>query len=191
MDRLWGITITLSLLLLALWYFGGQFTAFFQTDLKWIFLAAAVICLAIGGFAFIGRHLYYVQAKADHILIATPFIRLKTSYRRVLDIRSSEYWRICDSEKMNWATRNYLGPFFAKTAVLVNLKDYPMSKGMLRVFIPKQMLAKDAARYVLLVRDWMTLSTELDSRFGGWRGRHTDARHTKGFMWQHGASKRR
>jgi hypothetical protein len=190
MDRLWGITMVLGLVLLALWWFGGAFTGYFRESLAPIFLAAAITTLVIGGFAFVSRYLCYVQAKSDHLLIATPFIRLKTSYRRVHEIRSTEFWRLHNPENMGWAARNYLDPFFIKTAVTVNLKGYPMSPKLLRLFFPKEMVSDKMSRYVLVVRDWMTLSTELDSRYGGWRGAQGGSRQ-QGFMWRQAAGKKR
>lgn len=169
MDRVWGITLLLGFVLLALWWFGLAFTPFYRAGwLDTLTLLGGIISLMVGVFAFFGRYLSYVQANADHLLIRTPFIRLITSYRRVLGIRSTEFHRLFDPEQFSWSERNYLDPFIGSTAVIVHLRDYPFSPRLLRLFFPKFMLSPREKGFVLLVPDWMAFSLEADSRFSAW-----------------------
>ncbi len=189
MDRTWGITLLLGMLLLAVWWFGRSYTQFFRFSIENVILFGAIISLAIGIFAFFARFMCYVQAKQDHLLIATPFVRLKTSYRRVVEIRSIEFYRLYSPKNLSWSERTYLDPLFARTAVVVNLKSFPVSRLVLRLFFPKYLLSPQHRGFILVVPDWMTLSTELDSRYSAWRSARSRPRHTRNFMWERGGKR--
>jgi hypothetical protein len=66
-------------------------------------------------------------------------------------------------EKAGWAKRTYITPLYGKTVLLLELKGYPIHPLLLRLFLPGVMFAPQTTGFVLLVPDWMKLSTELDS----------------------------
>ena len=111
----------------------------------------------------------YVQAHATHLLIAIPFIRVKTSYRRVRGVRSKEFHRLLDLENMHWSERRYLEPYLAETVVVVELSEFPFSRTLLKILFPNQMLNPGVPGYVFIVEDWMSLSLEIDSRHDDFR----------------------
>ena len=69
-----------------------------------------------------------------------------------------------------WTERALLEPFYSKTAVVVELFNYPISPAILRLFLPPQMFHPQKIGLVFVVADWMALSTEIDSLFGDWQG---------------------
>jgi hypothetical protein len=182
MDRLWGITILLGLVLFALWRFEVGFTRLWRPELKGLVYTAAGIVTAIGLFAFFARRLGYVRAFGDYVLIATPFFRFRTSYRRVRSIRTTEFYRIFELENLSWREENYIKPFLGETAVILSLKDFPLPPGVLRLFLPKYFMSPKGVEIVLLVRDWMSLSVELDSRFSEFRQRVKLKKRNRGFQ---------
>ncbi len=182
MDRLWGITFLLGLVLFALWRFEVSFTSLWRPEIKGLVYTAAGIAVAIGIFAFFARRMGYVRAFADYILIATPFFRFRTSYRRVKNIRTTEFYRLFDLENLSWREENYVRPFLGETAVVLNLKDFPLSPAIMRLFLPKYFLSPKGKEIVLLVRDWMGLSVELDSRFSEFRQRVKLKKRSRGFQ---------
>jgi len=114
-----------------------------------------------------------VQANADHLVIRTPFINLKTSYKRIIEVRSTEFHKLFNPEQFSWAERTYLDPFIGDTAVVVNLREYPMSPNFLKFFFSKFMFSPRDKGFVIMVPDWMAFSLELDSRYSTYQQKHS------------------
>jgi hypothetical protein len=169
MDRLWGWTLVLGILLAILWV-GDSWNIlpiFAANSSIWL-LAGAAVSLGFSAFAFFARRMAYVQARPDCILIVTPFLKLKISYRRIRAIHPTSFQQLFPPVKMGSLQRRFLQPFYGQTAVVVDLSSYPMRESLLRLFLPPQMFSPEHSGMVLLVADWMDLSTELDSLQGGW-----------------------
>ena len=175
MDRLWGITLFLGLALLGLWWYGNAFTALYRTG--WVdtmILLAWIIALGVSAVAFFGRYLSYVQPNVDHLVIRTPFIKLKISYKRIIEVRSTEFHRLFDPEQFTWAELKYLEPFIGDTAVVVKLREYPVSPGILKFFFPKFIFSPRGDKgLVIMVPDWMKFSQDLDSRYSTYQQKHS------------------
>ncbi|MCB9134923.1 MAG: hypothetical protein H6636_05830 [Anaerolineales bacterium] len=174
MDRLWGITLILGLAILALWWFGSGFTLLYRSGwVDTLILIAWLVSLGISALAFFGRYLSYVQPNADHLLIRTPFIKLRVSYKRIIEVRSSDFHKIFDPETFSWAEVNYLDPFIGDTAVVVNLREYPLSRDFLKFFFPKHFFSPRDKGFIIMVPDWMAFSLELDSRYSSYQQKHS------------------
>ncbi len=165
MDRLWRGTLLLGLGIFAVWWFGGNLTTYYRPQIDPILLGAAGFMTAFGIFAFLARKMGYVRVFDNYFLVATPFFRFKTSFKRVRDIRTAEFHRVFDLEGLRWAEDQYTGPLIGKTAVVVRLKSYPVSERILRMFFQHYMFSPQETELVLLVDDWMALSLEFDSRY--------------------------
>jgi hypothetical protein len=131
-------------------------------------LMAAFLAFGLCLFAFLSRLFAYVQVREGYLLVATMFLRLKISYRRLLSLHPVLLQQLFPPEALSWAQRNYLEPFYGKTALVVQLRAYPMAPAFLRFFLPAQMFSPRSTGIVLLVSDWMKLSTEFDSIHGAW-----------------------
>jgi hypothetical protein len=171
MDRLWAATLVLGLLLAGVWWqaIGGWFIPLSIATETWVYMAALVV-LVFSIFALLARRMGFVQAYADHLRLVTPFLRLKVSYRRVRSVHLAEFSKLYPPSQAGWAEHRLLMPFYGQTAVLVELYEYPLSPGVLRFFLPRQMFHPQMTGLVLMVDDWMALSTEIDSLFGDWQG---------------------
>jgi len=172
-ERLWKSTLLLGILLGIVWWQAGtgKFPLIETANNLWV-LAGAVICLMMGLFAMLGRNMSYVQPQATHFRIVTPFMKLNVAYRRVRTIRPVDLVQIFPPKEQGWAKRRFLAPLYGHTALAVELRGYPLSRAALRFFLPVQFFLPQATGFVLLVRDWMRLSTELDTRIGALRGRN-------------------
>jgi hypothetical protein len=53
--------------------------------------------------------------------------------------------------------------------VVLELSSYPLSPGLLRLFLAPQMFSRQLTGLVLIIPDWMTFSAELDSLVDEWR----------------------
>lgn len=176
MDRLWPVTAPLGLLMAAWWIWAGRgiFSPLNPPNDLLIFIAAlVVICFTI--FMLVARNMAYVQAMKDHIRLATPFLRLKISYRRIKSIHPAQFGQLFPPKKGNWAVQRFLEPFYSKTALAVEMTGYPLSKRTMRLFLGPNILLPTTEGIVILVENWMKLSTEIDSLRGLWGQQKRDA----------------
>ena len=169
MDRLWGTTLVLGVLMLALWYWSDFFFPSLPYVLVMVLLIGAVFVLAFTLFAILARKMAYVQAYPDHLRIATPFLRLKASYRRLRSVHPTDFFRLFPPSKARWAEHRFLEPFYDKTALVLEFTQYPLDPRILRLFLPPQMFSPQTVALVFVVKDWMGLSTEIDSAVGEFR----------------------
>jgi hypothetical protein len=167
MDRLWRITALLGLLMAVWWMWEGTgiFAHIPEAADGWVFIAA-IVTILFTVYALIGRSLAYVQARRDHIALVTPFLRLKIGYRRINRIYPVKFAALFKPGEMKWANRRFLEPFFSETALAVEMTSLPLSRGMLRLFLGPQTFLPTETGMVLLVKDWMALSNEIDSLRG-------------------------
>lgn len=169
MDRLWLATFLLGIILGSIWlwrWYGGSPLLENLND-AWL-LAGAIFFLAFSLFAFLTRSMAYVQPYPDHLRLVTPFLRLNISYRRIRSAHPAAFQQIFPPRDASWAQRRFLEPFYPKTAVVIDLTSYPMSPFLLHLFLAPQMFSPRSMGFVLVVPDWMELSTELDSHLGVW-----------------------
>lgn len=170
MDRLWRYTLVLGLLLFAIWFWTWWFGSSViqgQQDL-WLLLGAVVV-LGFTLFAFFARRMAYVQPRRDHIRLVTPFLRTNISYRRLISTHPADFNQIFPPKDASWAQHRLLEPFYGMTVVILELSNFPLPPALLRLFLAPQMFYRRAKGLVLLVPDWMALSTELDSFVGAWQ----------------------
>lgn len=170
MDRLWKAALPFSLICLAVWWqITGSEIPLIETQRGIWLLVAGVIAGGIGLFALLVRSMAYVQAHRHHIRLATPFLRLKISYRRVRSVHSASFSQNFPPQETGWARRNFLEPFLGSTVLVVELHSFPLHPGLLRLFLPAHMFSPQTTGLVMLVDDWVALSTEIDTRQGAWR----------------------
>jgi len=169
MDRVWKYTLLLGVLLIAV----GWWSLIPETEILglssdiWLFLSA-LLALMISFFAFFGRFFAYVRAGDSYIHIVTPFLRFKISYRRMLSVHPVLVQQLFAPQESNWSQRAFLEPYYGQTVLVVEMRGYPLDPTILRLFLPRQMFSPRSTGLVLLISDWMKLSTEIDSLHGAW-----------------------
>ena len=170
MDRVWNLTLFLCLVLgtLFVWNRMQGFILFSQVDEIWM-LVAIFVSLGVALFALFSRWMAYVQVHPNYLSIVTPFLRLKIAHRRIISVHPSLLQQIFPLEKAGWAESNYLSPFYGKTAILVEMRGYPMNPVVLKWFLPKFMFSPRTTGLVLLTPDWMQFSTEIDTFRDKWQ----------------------
>lgn len=131
-------------------------------------LALAAFSLTVSGLTFLARFLAYVQARQSFLVIATPFLRLKVSYQRVRSVRTALLQQLFPGGKLSWSQRHYLGPYLGETVLVVETRGFPLSRAILRLFLPSAMFDPTTQGLILWVADWMRLSTEIDTLRGAW-----------------------
>ena len=170
LGRWWTATLGISIILFILWWFlptiQPQKT---QSDWKDTFLlAVSVASLLMTIFIFIARKAAYVRPYGNHLRLVTPFLRLNISYKRIVQTRPTEMKALFPYAKLTGIQRESMGKIMAKTALVVELNEYPISRTLLRFFLSPFFFKDNTPHFVFLVKEWMSFSTELESlRVGG------------------------
>jgi hypothetical protein len=128
-----------------------------------VLIAIGVISIAFSLFLLTIRNFAYVQLFADHFRIITPFLRLNISYKRINQVTSSQMSALFPPNKLSSWQREMIGPLLLRTANVVHLTKYPFSRFWLGLFVSPFFFCDKTPHFVLIVEDWMRLSTELDS----------------------------
>src|SRR3990170_843399 len=163
--------ILLAAILLGLWY--GQSTG----RLPWPkhpaetwTLAGGLVALASAGFLWVAPFFAYVQPRNDHLRLQTPVFRLKISYRRIQSIRPIIIATLYPPEYLRGSDLRLLAPFMGATALAIDLRSYPAHPIFLGLFFQRLFFAPDHEGFLLLVENWIELSSQLAVRLDSWRG---------------------
>jgi hypothetical protein len=166
-DRWWPAVFFLGVALIVLVY-GSPFYQDLYTQLTeplgWMIPAGvgvAVIAASLVMLAF--RKGAYIQPLNDHFLLVTPFLRMKVSYRRILRTTTTTIYVLFPPKQMSGTKRDIIEPLSRRTAVVIELNALPLSRGALSLFLSPFFFKDDTPHLVILVQDWIGLSTDLDS----------------------------
>lgn len=122
-----------------------------------IVVAASVLMLIMRSSAF-------VQPFQDHLLLVTPFLRMRISYRRFKQTTTTVMATLFPPRRLRGLQRDILAPLIGETAVVIDLNSLPLPRQLLRFFLSPFFFKDSTQHIVILVRDWMRFSTELESR---------------------------
>ena len=136
---------------------------------RWMpFIALGSLSTLVGIFFLIIRRIAYVQAFPAYLKFVTPFLRFNISYKRIHRTAATEMRALFPANSMSGWMRDIFAPLASQTAVIIELKGYPMSPVVLRMFLSRFFFKDKTSHFVILVKDWMRFSSELDSyRAGG------------------------
>ncbi len=147
MGRLWKSTLLLGIVLIvALGFITLEPTTILGLDGQSWLIVAIVVAFALSIFAFFARWMAYAQAQATSLKIITPFLRFHISYKRMRSVRPSLTQQLFPPEKSRWSERNYLTPFYGKTALVVELNGFPLNPALLKLFLPDVMFTRTTHR---------------------------------------------
>ena len=170
MSRILRAAVLLDIALWAVYYqarLGRVPTLFPPLDMILLFVAG--IGLVVVTLIMILRLRGFVQARMGYLIIVTSVLTLKISYRRVLSARPVEFGQLYSPAGMRWADKNFLEPYFGKTILAIITKGYPVSRRVLRLFFPRYFIHPKDTGFLLIIEDWMALSTEVDELMNTWR----------------------
>ncbi len=165
MDRWWPPVFLIGLCMLALgwWRYQDLYTRLTQ-PWQWMALAGAGgLCVLASFLLLLLRKSAYVRAYGDHFLLATPFLRMNVSYRRILRTSTVSMGTLFPTRRMSTLRREAIEPLLRRTALVVDLNAMPMPRAALRLFLSPFFFKDNTPHLVLLVQDWMSFSTELES----------------------------
>lgn len=159
----------------ALWWF----TPLLSITEGWyraLALVPALIALVLLVFTFLSRRTAWVQCRANHLRIQTPLYPLAVSYGRIKEVIPQSFSQVFNPAEEKAARRNWLRPYWGKTALVVRLSKYPVSKVWLRLWFSPYLLSPDTPGFIFLVEDWMGLSRQIDDFRTTWEKYRTKKR---------------
>ncbi len=166
-NRWWPAILTLGLVLVGLGVL--MMMRRMETWRAMGLLAVGSVVLLFTLFLLLIRRMAYVQPRATHLRLVTPFLRLNISYKRFRRTVTTEMAALFPpSARMRDWQRDILAPLAHKTAVVIELTSFPISPFFLRLFLSPFFFKDRTPHFVILVEDWMGFSTALESlRVGG------------------------
>jgi hypothetical protein len=164
LNRWWPAMIAMGLGMFALAYSEyirpiAQFIAW-----RWQLAAAVgVMAIIVGIFFLIIKHFAYVQVFPTYLKLVTPFLHVRISSRRITRTTTSEMRQLFPPKSMSWWTQEMIAPLASLTAVVIELNSYPISRRMMSMFLSRFFFKDRTTHIVILVNEWMSFSTELES----------------------------
>lgn len=136
---------------------------------RWLGMASVGgLNVFIGLLLLIIRKGAYVQPFSDHLRLATPFLRLNISYKRIRRTSSANMGALFPSNSVSKWQAEIIQPIAKMTVIVLDLNAFPMSQSSLRLFLSPLFFKDKTPHFVILVEDWMRFSSEFESmRTGG------------------------
>ena len=135
---------------------------------RWqLFAGIGGLAIFLGLFFWAIRYFAYVQPLANHLKLVTPFLQVNISYKRIKKTTATEMRYLFSSKKMSGWVREIFSPLATQTAVVIELSGYPISPVLLRLFLSRFFFKDKTPHLVILVKDWMRFSAELESMRAG------------------------
>jgi len=164
LDRWWPAMIAIGLVMFALAY--GEYIDPLGKFLPWrwqLFGGIGILAILVGLFFIFIRYIAYVQPLSNSLKLVTPFLRLNISYKRIRKTTTTEMHYLFPKKSMSGWVQDIFAPLATRTAVVIELSGYPVSPRLLRFFLSRFFFKDQTPHFVILVKDWMRFSTELES----------------------------
>ncbi|MGE5377182.1 MAG: hypothetical protein ACM3XO_19170 [Bacteroidota bacterium] len=164
LDRWWPAMIAMGLGLFAMAY--GEYIDPLSRFIPWrwqLCVGVGSLAILVGLFFIIIRHFAYVQVFPNYLKLVTPFFHLNISRKRITRTSTSEMRLLFPRKSMSWWVQDIFSPLATQTAVVVELTGYPVSPRVMRMFLSRFFFKDKTPHLVVLVKDWMGFSTELES----------------------------
>jgi hypothetical protein len=168
LSRWWTPMIAIGLGMFALAY--SEYVTPLGQLLSWRWQLPAVVgglSIFIGIFFWVIRFFAYVQPYPTYLKLVTPFMRINISYKRIHKTTATEMRYLFSLKGMSGWVRDIFSPLATNTAVVVELTGYPISPMLLRLFLSRFFFKDKTPHFVILVKDWMRFSSELESMRSG------------------------
>ncbi|HEY9526953.1 MAG TPA: hypothetical protein VIR02_07735 [Anaerolineales bacterium] len=167
-NRWWPAMLAIGLGMFALAY--SEYIQPLSQFISWrwqLFAAIGGLSIVIGVFFWVIRFFAYVQPYPTYLKFVTPFIRINVSYKRIKKTTSSEMRYLFSMKSMSGWVQDIFSPLANNTAVVIELTGYPISPTLLRLFLSRFFFKDKTPHFVILVKDWMRFSSELESMRSG------------------------
>ncbi|HEX9332673.1 MAG TPA: hypothetical protein VF896_12340 [Anaerolineales bacterium] len=168
LNRWWPAMIAIGLGMFGLAY--SEYIEPLGRFLPWrwqLCVAVGGLAILIGIFFLIIRYFAYVQPFPTYLKLVTPFMRVNISYKRIKKTTTTEMRYLFPFKSMSGWVQEIFSPLSHKTALVIDLNGYPVSPVLLRLFLYRFFFKDKTPHLVILVKDWMRFSSELESMRSG------------------------
>ena len=164
LNRWWTPMFAIGLVMFALAYEQYNHPVYQYVAWRWqLFAGIGVLAILIGIFFLVIKQLAFIQAFPGYLKLVTPFMRVNISYKRLHKTTTTEMGQLFPPKSMSGWVRDIFQPLANQTAIVLELKGYPISPTILRMFLSRFFFKDKTPNLVILVKDWMRLSSEIDS----------------------------
>ena len=165
LDRWWPALFLIGLGTMSLAWpsYSDLYTRLTQPWRWMTMVGAGGLVTAVSVLMLLMRSSAYVQPFQDHLRLVTPFLRMRISYRRFKHTTTTAMGTLFPPRSLRGLQRDILQPLFGGTAVVIDLNALPLPRSVLRLFLSPFFFKDRTPHLVILVRDWMRFSTELES----------------------------
>jgi hypothetical protein len=156
------------LLGLALLGLAGAIYFWGMEEWRWMTIGGiGVFSIFVSIVLWIARKSAYIQPYPEYIRLVTPFLRLNVSYKRFRRTTSANMGALFPRNSITKAQADIMELFAGMTAIVIELTKFPIAPSTLRIFLSPLFFKDKTPHFVILVDDWMRLSTEIDSMRSG------------------------
>lgn len=125
--------------------------------------ATGALAILVGLLFIVLRQLAYVQPFPNYLRLVTPFLRVNISYKRIRKTTTTDMRFLFPPKSFSGWVQDIFAPLANKTAVVLELSGYPVSRNVLRLFLYRFFFKDGTPHIVILVKDWMRFSAEIES----------------------------
>jgi hypothetical protein len=134
-----------------------------NTSRAWLGLLLSIVGALIFLYTFRANHAG-IHCHTDHFTIMTPLYPVVFSYRRIKAVRPMEFATIFSPQEEKPARQRIYQKLWGKTAVIIDLKGYPIPERWLHLWFHNYLLHPKLTSLVVLTDDWMALTRQLEMR---------------------------
>lgn len=164
LNRWWTPMFAIGLVMFALAYEQYSHPVYRFIPWRWqLFAGIGMLAIIVGVFFLVLRQIAYIQPFPGYIKLVTPFLRINISYKRLHKTTTTEMRQLFPPKSMSGWMRDIFAPLASQTAIVLELKSHPVSPLLLRMFLSRFFFKDKTPHFVILVKDWMGLSSEIDS----------------------------
>jgi hypothetical protein len=164
LNRWWPAMFTMGLAWLAWAY--SEYIDPLAPFIQWrwqLCVGVGVLAFLVGLLFIVLKQIAYVQPFPTYLKLVTPFLHMNISYKRIRKTTTTEMRLLFPPKGFSGWVQDIFAPLATRTAVILELTSYPISRNVLRLFLYRFFFKDATPHLVILVQDWMRFSAEIES----------------------------